>query len=112
MEVRLWPGPTTWMPLEAAFGAAGRARAGAAATWDGREALLGPVDATLAGRDGAGRLWASTWPPGAAMALSLATGFGACDPEKGLGNGLSVKRVITPWRLRAARSMPKASRPR
>src|SRR5262247_2029951 len=95
MEVRFWPGPTTWMPLEAALGAAGRARAGAAAAWDGRDALLGPVDATLAGRDGAGRLWASTWPPGAAMALSLATGFGACDPENGLENGFSLKRVIS-----------------
>src|SRR5215470_14622830 len=93
MEVRLWPGPTTWMPLGAACAAAGRGRAGAVATWDGRDALRAPVDATLAGRDGAGggRLWASTWPPGAAMALSRATDFAACDPE----NGLSLKRVIS-----------------
>src|SRR5262249_8440513 len=97
MEVRLWPGPTTWMPLGAPRAGTGRGRAAAAATWDGRDALFGPVDATLAGRGGAGagagagRLWASTWPAGAAMALSRATDFAACDPE----NGLSLKRVIS-----------------
>src|SRR5262249_6955738 len=95
MEVRFWPGPTTWMPLEAALGAAGRARAGAAAAWDGRDALLGPVDATLAGRDGAGRLWASTWPPGAAMSLSLAAVSGASDLRIGLQTGFSLKRLIS-----------------
>src|SRR5215468_2612413 len=70
----------------------GRAAAGVDATWDGwRDALLGPVEATLAGRDGAGRLCESTWPRGTAVALSRATDFAAWDPE----NGLSLKRLIS-----------------
>src|SRR5262249_62313497 len=70
---------------------------GPAATWEGGDGLFGRGEATLAGRGGAGagagagRLWASTWPAGAAMALSRATDFAACDPE----NGLSLKRVIS-----------------